>query len=471
MPEDQLTESPEQQGAFTVELPLEKAWTDDDGSLRWRCLASTGSVDADDDFMAKACLEDMATQTGVLVHGSSHRERPEKAYGEVQRWERAADNVLAEGIFYPWVPEAVTMHHQMTTGVRNYAVSVGGKITAKGPRGFDPTLGKAVREIRGVKLDHLFFCQPQEARNPDTFVEALHKAALDAPEETPMDTIEKASTDLTETLAEEQGESMAQEAAWATGDMMEALNETLGQIMAQDIPEADKRALVDQAMADFGEKLCEKLWIDQPMPELAKAEPTEQEAQIMSEDTNLEATAEPEAEAVEAPAAAPEVTEGTPASEPDAEIVAEALAEDETPAEADAESAPEATSEQPEGEMTPETPAEEADPEAGASPDEPEADLGKARVAQLEEDLAKAQARIAELEGQPLPGGPVSPAAEEPSRLEKATPEGPTFAGLVGTVRENMGTVAGEQARRAAHGKVVDALALGMTRAAPTPPE
>jgi len=169
---------------------------------------------------------------------------------------------------------------------------------------------------------------------------------------------------------------------------------------------------------------------------LAKAHPKEdsavsEEQAVVAAETEA-STAEPEAEVEKADAAAPEV-DAAPVEEPnDADVPADepeaGKAEAEPEAEADAE--PEAGVEA-EGEAkAEEAPAEEAALEkATASPELTEAlekalEPMKAQLAEVTEELAKARARIVELEGQPVAGGPASTAAADAedklSPLEKA---------------------------------------------------
>ncbi len=231
------------------------------------------------------------------------------------------------------------------------------------------------------------------------------------------------STDFSENLAEARGEDLAESAALATGEMMEALNATLGQIIAQEIADSEKRMLIESAMADFADKLCERLAIDQPAPELTKA--TTQEVGDMPD--HDETMAEPEAEVTETDAATPEA-----AAEPQEETaVTDEAQDEEAPAEADEESAPDET--EPVGEEE----AEEEEAEAAEVPlekAEPAAEFADAlekaltplneQIATLSASLEKAQARIAELEGQPVAGGPASTAALETAdrTLSKADP-------------------------------------------------
>lgn len=429
--------------AFTVELPLEKAWTAPGGALRWRCVASSGAVDAQGQSMTKAALEQMTSPPEpVIVHGGSHRERPEKAYGEVTSLGLEGDLLVAEGILYPWVPEAVTMHHQMLNGIRDYAVSVGGTCITTAPR-FDQTLGKARSEIVSARLDHLFFCQPGEARNPDTFVQALAKAL--AADETEA-----------ENLAEERGEQEAQIASYVTAEMLEPLNKAIGQIMAQDIPGPEKLALVEKAMQEFSDELCRRLGIDQPSEELAMAE-TDGEGGEQMELTEKEIETSEE----QPTAPAEEVEEQPLAVEPEADAATETEAESEAPQEAaptegGAEEAAEDTEEQAD--------EKEEDSPGSAAPAAPEAENASEESlekAELLQRIEAAEAEIARLKAMPAAGGPVSTAAtDETERLDKAdvSAEKP-FTAAVQQARERLGTLEGEKARRSAHSLFVDAIA------------
>jgi len=442
--------------AFAFEVPLEKAWTAPDGALRWRCVASSGAVDAQGQRMTKAALEQMASpEEPVIVQVTSHRERPEKACGEVTSLRLDGDLLVAEGILYPWVPEAVTMHRQMSAGIRDYAVSVGGTCTSTG-RHFDQTLGKARSDIVSARLEHLFFCQPGEARNPDTFVEALEKALTDDDQEA----LEMSTSSFAVNVAEAQSEKEAEVAAYVTADMLDPLNQAIGHILVLDISNPEKRALIEKAMQEFSDELCRRLWIEQPSEPLTMANPDGEGGSAMQPTETPPETPEeqptPPAEEVE-PIVEEQETEG--------ELVETETQDEAAETESDApeEAAPTENGAEEEEPSDDEASSDEAsEPEAPttAEPDAaPQEDLEKA---ELLERLEAAEAEIARLKAMPMAGGPVSTAANDNTeRLDKADapPERP-FTAAVDQAREQLGTAEGEQARRSAHGLFVDAVAL-----------
>ncbi|MGI5819953.1 MAG: hypothetical protein ACOX9R_17860 [Armatimonadota bacterium] len=161
-------------GEFDLTVPLAKVWKDADGEMRFEGVASSTRLDRQHERMTPNAIRKMATQTGLDLL-PSHRSGPLDELGTVEEAWVDNDQFRVAGRLDGGNPRSRRLFEKVAGG-RRYGLSVGGRVTKAFWR-HDPELGRQVRHIDDVELDHVAVCRADEAANPDTYLATLAKAA------------------------------------------------------------------------------------------------------------------------------------------------------------------------------------------------------------------------------------------------------------------------------------------------------
>lgn len=175
---------PEGPGSFAVTMPLAKVWEDEDGEMRFEGVASSTSLDRQQERMTRNAIRKMTEQTGLDVL-PSHSAGPLEELGLVEEAWADNDQFRVAGRLDKTNPRSRRLFEKVLGG-RRYGLSVGGRVTKAFWR-YDEEVGKQIRFIDDVKLDHVAVCRPDAAANPDTYLSVLAKAAegiMDGPPDT-----------------------------------------------------------------------------------------------------------------------------------------------------------------------------------------------------------------------------------------------------------------------------------------------
>jgi len=164
----------EDAGSFAVTMPLCKVWEDEDGQMRFEGVASSTTLDRQQERMTPQAIQKMALHKGLELL-PSHSAGPLEELGVIE--ETWADNsqFRVAGRLDPSNPAARRLFEKAAGG-RQFGLSVGGRVTKAFWR-YDEDAGRQVRHIDDVELDHVAVCRPGGAANPDTYLAALAKAA------------------------------------------------------------------------------------------------------------------------------------------------------------------------------------------------------------------------------------------------------------------------------------------------------
>lgn len=165
------------QNGFEVGLPLSRVWKDDSGVMWFEGVASSTSLDKQQERMTENAIRKMATFSGIDLL-PDHRAGPLEELGTVT--ETFADNrtFRVAGTLDADSPEARRLFEKAMQG-KPYQLSVGGRVT----RAFwahDDELGKRIRHIDDVVLDHVALCRPGQAANSDTYLQVMAKSVAGA---------------------------------------------------------------------------------------------------------------------------------------------------------------------------------------------------------------------------------------------------------------------------------------------------
>ncbi len=175
----------ESQGEFDVTMPLAKVWEDDAGELCFEGVASSTSLDRQQERMTPRAIEKMASQTNLDLL-PSHKAGPLEELGRVEEAWVDNESFRVAGRLDRANPQSQRLFDRVRSG-RRYGLSVGGRVT-KAFWQYDDEAGQQVRYIDDVELDHVAVCRPEAAANPDTYLEALAKAAEGVMNEAPDET-------------------------------------------------------------------------------------------------------------------------------------------------------------------------------------------------------------------------------------------------------------------------------------------
>lgn len=167
-------------GGFDVTVPLAKVWQDEDGEMWFEGVASSTSLDRQHERMTPNAINKMAQQAGLDLL-PSHKSGPLEELGAVEQAWVDNDQFRVAGRLDRSNPRSRRLFEKVASG-RRYGLSVGGRVTKAFWR-HDPEVGRQVRHIDDVVLDHVAVCRPEQAANPDTYLATLAKAAEDVMDE------------------------------------------------------------------------------------------------------------------------------------------------------------------------------------------------------------------------------------------------------------------------------------------------
>jgi HK97 family phage prohead protease len=172
-------ETIEGRGRFVFSVAAVGAWEDEEGELLFEGVASSTSVDRQQERMSLEAMEQMAQCQGLPVL-CSHRKR-QKALGTVTECWVDEHLFRVQGKLDRDNPETQKLYERLQQGER-VCLSVGGRVQ-QASLVWDDETGRQVRQIEGVTLDHVAVCSPEAAANPDTYLTVLAKAAAGLAEE------------------------------------------------------------------------------------------------------------------------------------------------------------------------------------------------------------------------------------------------------------------------------------------------
>lgn len=167
-------------GGFDVTVPLAKVWEDEDGEMWFEGVASSTSLDRQHERMTPNAINKMAGHAGLDLL-PSHTSGPLEELGTVEQAWVDNDQFRVAGRLDRSNPRSRRLFEKVAAG-RRYGLSVGGRVTKAFWR-HDPEIGRQVRHIDDVELDHVAVCRAEQAANPDTYLATLAKAAEDVMEE------------------------------------------------------------------------------------------------------------------------------------------------------------------------------------------------------------------------------------------------------------------------------------------------
>lgn len=159
---------------FSVTMPLVKVWQDDAGELWFEGVASSTSLDRQQERMTANAIRKMGEQRGIELL-PSHSAGPIEELGVVEETWVSNDQFRVAGRLDKSNQTAVRLFDRIAAG-RAYGLSVGGRVR-KAYWAYDDEAGRMVRHIDDVELDHVAVCRPETAANPDTYLSVMAKAA------------------------------------------------------------------------------------------------------------------------------------------------------------------------------------------------------------------------------------------------------------------------------------------------------
>lgn len=161
-------------GSFSVTMPLCKVWEDEEGEMRFEGVASSTTLDRQQERMTARAIRKMAQYKGLELL-PSHDASPIEELGIVEEAWADNDQFRIAGKLDKHNPAARRLFEKVMQG-RRFGLSVGGRVTKAFWR-YDEEAGRHIRHIDDVELDHVAVCRPDQAANPDTYLAALAKAA------------------------------------------------------------------------------------------------------------------------------------------------------------------------------------------------------------------------------------------------------------------------------------------------------
>ena len=164
----------QQTGAFAVTMPLMKVWEDETGEMWFEGVASSTSLDRQQERMTPHAIEKMSAQNNIDLL-PSHAAGALEELGTVEDAWVDNDQFRIAGRLDKFSSAAQRLFDRVAAG-KTYGLSVGGRVT-KAYWEFDDKAGKSIRYIDDVVLDHVAVCRPEAAANPDTYLSVLAKAA------------------------------------------------------------------------------------------------------------------------------------------------------------------------------------------------------------------------------------------------------------------------------------------------------
>lgn len=163
-----------QYGNFTMTVPLAKSWQDETQALRFEGVASSTSLDRQAERLTIAAMEKMRRYEGLDLL-PSHKAGALEELGTIDHCWIDNSQLRIEGSLEPANPKALLLFKRLQEG-HEYGLSIGGTVL-RAHWEEDRELGRAVKYIDDVVLDHVAVCRSGHAANPDTYLCALAKAA------------------------------------------------------------------------------------------------------------------------------------------------------------------------------------------------------------------------------------------------------------------------------------------------------
>ncbi|MCD6362072.1 MAG: hypothetical protein J7M38_14540 [Armatimonadetes bacterium] len=160
--------------SFSLTMPLLKVWEDAEGELWFEGVASSTSLDRQQERMTSNAISKMGEQRGIELL-PSHSAGPLEGLGVIEETWVDDEQFRVAGRLDKTNPTAHRLFTRAASG-EPYALSVGGKVK-KAFWDYDEEAGRRVRYIDDVELDHVAVCRPEDAANPDTYLAVLAKAA------------------------------------------------------------------------------------------------------------------------------------------------------------------------------------------------------------------------------------------------------------------------------------------------------
>jgi len=155
-------------------MPLMKVWQDETGEMWFEGVASSTSLDRQQERMTPHAIEKMSSQNNIDLLPSHSADALEEL-GSVEDTWVDNDQFRIAGRLDKSSPAAKRLFDRVAAG-KTYGLSVGGRVT-KAFWEFDDEVGKSIRHIDDVVLDHVAVCRTEAAANPDTYLSVLAKAA------------------------------------------------------------------------------------------------------------------------------------------------------------------------------------------------------------------------------------------------------------------------------------------------------
>ncbi len=159
-------------GEFQFEVPLVKAYRGEGGEMMVEGVASSTALDRQRERMTLAALSKMTHYQGIdLLPG--HGAGPLEVLGTVEDVWLDDDQCRIVGKLDDEYPPAERLFKRLEEG-KDFGLSVGGKVIAAHWER-DDKLGKQIRVIDDVHLDHVAVCRATAAANPHTYLAVLAK--------------------------------------------------------------------------------------------------------------------------------------------------------------------------------------------------------------------------------------------------------------------------------------------------------
>lgn len=159
---------------FSFDAPVTHVWKDDSGRLLCEGVASSTALDSQEERVSKEGLELFGYHPPVELF-NTHSPKAGEELGITVKHGIGDDmtfRVVAE--LYPDVPAAAKIWQRMQAGAK-YGLSFGGTIE-KAHWEYEETLGKRIRILDAVNLDHIAITRAGHAANPDCWLGAIGKS-------------------------------------------------------------------------------------------------------------------------------------------------------------------------------------------------------------------------------------------------------------------------------------------------------
>lgn len=160
-------------GQFEAFVPVTRVWKDDGGDMFFEGVASSTSVDKQNERMTERAIRKMSRFTDIDLL-PSHNAGPLEELGVVTHTWVDNHKLRVVGRLDPDSPQAVRFFRKVQSG-KPYQLSIGGRVKSAF-WSFEPALNKHIKHIDDVELDHVAVCRPGRAANPDTYLTVMAKS-------------------------------------------------------------------------------------------------------------------------------------------------------------------------------------------------------------------------------------------------------------------------------------------------------